>query len=122
MGIFALIQMLIGATGIYAVTSSVVVQQTRELGVRMALGATSRDIRRSVLGRALNHVLVGLAIGLPAAWWISRGFGALFFQIQPSDISVYVVVSVILMSAGLMAAAIPARRAARLDPSVTLRR
>jgi predicted lysophospholipase L1 biosynthesis ABC-type transport system permease subunit len=121
MGLFALIQMMIGAAGIYAVTASVVAQQTREFGVRIALGATSGDIHRGVLGRAAKHVVAGLAIGLPIAWWISRGFGALFFKVQPSDVSVYLIVSALLLVAGLAAAAIPARRAARVDPIVSLR-
>jgi len=121
MGFFAIIQMLIGAAGIYAVTSSVVAQQTREFGVRIALGATASDIRRGVMGRAARHVLLGLAIGLPIAWWISRGFAALFFEVRPSDIAVYLVVSLLLLAAGLLAAAIPAWRASRLDPIVTLR-
>ena len=121
MGLFAVIQLLIGTAGIYAVTSSVVAQQAREFGVRVALGATAGDIRRAVLGGAVKRVLVGLAIGLPIAWWISRGFSALFFNVQPSDITVYLVVSVLLLGAAIVAAAVPARRATRLDPVVTLR-
>ena len=121
MALFAAIQMLIGAAGIYAVTASVVAQQTREFGVRVALGATARDIRRGVLARAAKHVLLGLAIGLPVAWWISRGFASLFFGVRPTDASVYVLVSALLLSSGLLAAAIPAWRAARVDPIKTLR-
>lgn len=121
MALFALVQMLIGGAGIYAVTSSVVAQQTREFGVRLALGATARDIRRGVLGRVVKHVLAGLAIGLPAAWWVSRGFASLFFEVRPTDLAVYLVVSALLLGAGLLAAAIPAWRASRVDPIRTLR-
>jgi predicted permease len=121
MGLFAVLEMIIGAAGIYAVTSSVVAQQTREFGVRIALGATSADIHRGVIGQATRHVLVGLAIGLPIAWWISRGFGSLFFRVQPSDVSVYLIVAALLLSAGLLAALLPARRAARVDPIISLR-
>jgi putative ABC transport system permease protein len=121
MGLFAMLQMLIGAAGIYAVTSAVVAQRTREFGVRIALGATAGDIHRGVLGRAARHVLLGLAIGLPIAWVLSRGFGALFFKVQPSDASVYFLVSALILGAGLLAAAVPARRAARVDPIVSLR-
>jgi ABC-type antimicrobial peptide transport system permease subunit len=121
MGVFAVLQMLIGLAGIYAVTSSVVAQRTREFGVRIALGATAADIRRGVLGRAVRHVLYGLAIGLPAAWAISRGFGALFYKVQPTDVSVYLFVASVILGAGLLAAVVPARRAARVDPIVSLR-
>jgi putative ABC transport system permease protein len=121
MTLFAIIQMLIGAAGIYAVTSSTVAQQTREFGVRVALGATASAIRRGVLIRTARHLLLGLTIGLPSAWWISRGFGAVFFEIQPSDIAVYVFVSLLLLAVGLLAAAIPAWRASRLDAVLTLR-
>jgi predicted lysophospholipase L1 biosynthesis ABC-type transport system permease subunit len=121
MGLFAIIQMLIGAAGIYGVTSSVVAQQKREFGVRVALGATAADLRRGVLASATRHVLLGLSIGLPIAWWISRGFAALFFHVQPGDAAVYVFVSALLLGTGLIAAAIPARRATRVDPVITLR-
>jgi putative ABC transport system permease protein len=121
MSAFALFAMLIGATGIYAVIASVVAQRTREIGVRIALGATTRNIHRDVMAQAGCHLLLGLAVGLPAAWWISRGFGALFFQVRPSDLSIYVIVATILAAIGLIAAAVPARRAARVDPVVSLR-
>jgi predicted permease len=121
MSAFALVAVLIGAAGIYAVTASVVAQQTREIGVRVALGATAGHIRRSVLNQAARHVLLGLAIGLPAAWWISRGFGALFFQVGPSDPSIYLIVSVVIGAVAILAALVPARRASRVNPIVSLR-
>jgi ABC-type antimicrobial peptide transport system permease subunit len=101
--------------------ASVVAQQTKEIGVRVALGATPGDIRRGVLAMAIRHVLIGLAIGLPVAWWVSRGFGALFFQVQPTDASIYVIVAVLLAATSVAGAVIPARRAARVDPMVSLR-
>jgi ABC-type antimicrobial peptide transport system permease subunit len=118
---FALFAMLIGGAGIYAVMAAVVAQRTREIGVRIALGATGADIRHGVLAQAGRHLLLGLAIGLPAAWWISRGFGALFFQVRPTDPSIYIIVAVILAAIGLVAAVVPARRASRVDPIVSLR-
>jgi putative ABC transport system permease protein len=121
MSLFALFAILIGAAGIYAVMASVVAQQTREFGVRVALGATAADIRHGVLAQAGRHLLLGLALGLPAAWWISRAFGALLFQVRPSDVSIYIVVAVTLTLVGLIAAVVPARRASRVDPIVSLR-
>jgi predicted permease len=118
---FALVAILIGAAGIYAVMASTVVQRTREIGVRVALGATAGDIRQSVLTQAARHLLVGLAAGLPAAWWMSRGFGAVFFHVTPGDPSIYLMVTVTLTIVGLVAAVIPARRAVRVDPVVSLR-
>jgi ABC-type antimicrobial peptide transport system permease subunit len=121
MSVFGLVGLLIGAAGVYAVTSSVVSQQTSEIGVRMALGATPHQIARQVLLSALVHVGLGLAVGLPLAWWLSRGFGSLLFGVTPADLSVYAGVSVTVMAVGVVAALLPSRRAARVDPIVSLR-
>jgi putative ABC transport system permease protein len=121
MSVFGIIAMIIGAAGIYGVISAVVVQQTREIGVRVALGATPRRIQRSVLALAARHVLAGLAIGFPLAWWLSRGLTAYLFQVTPADPSVYIVVGLMVAGVAFAAAVIPARRAAHTDPMVTLR-
>ena len=118
---FAIFAILIGAAGIYAVMASVVAQQKREIGVRIALGATTASIHRGVLAHAARHLLMGLAVGLPAGWWISRGFAALFFQVQPTDLSVYAIVAATIAGAGLVAALVPARRASRVDLIIILR-
>jgi predicted permease len=122
MSVFGVVGMLIGAAGVYAVMASFVAQQTREIGVRVALGATPAHIRRGVLGLAWRHLLAGLALGVPIAWWLSRGFSALLFQVTPADVSVYAGVATLLCATGVLAAWIPARRAARLDPILSLRR
>jgi hypothetical protein len=88
---------------------------------RLALGATADDIGRRVLFTTGRYVLLGLALGLPAAWWVSRGFRTLFFQVQPGDLSTYVIVALIIILAALVAAIVPARRASRVDPLVSLR-
>ena len=121
MSMFGLVGVLIGAAGIYAVTGSVVAQQTKEIGVRMALGATPRQIAHQVLTSALVHIGLGLALGLPLAWWLSRGFGSLLFGVTPADPWVYAGVSVMMCSVGIVAALLPSRRAARVDPIVSLR-
>jgi putative ABC transport system permease protein len=102
--------------------ASFVAQQRRELGVRLALGATPGRIERAVLALAWRHLLVGLAIGLPVAWWCSRGLTALLFRVTPADASVYIGVALMLVAVGLFAAWFPAHRAARIDPISTLRR
>jgi putative ABC transport system permease protein len=121
MSSFAVFAMLIGAAGIYGVMASLVAQRTREIGVRLALGATSNDIRRGIVAEVGRHLAFGLAAGLPVAWWISRGFGAIFFQVRPSDPTIYVTVAVLLVVVALVAAIVPARRATRVDPIVSLR-
>lgn len=121
MSVFGLVGVLIGAAGIYAVTSSVVTQQTNEIGVRMALGASPRQIAQQVLTSVLTLTGAGLAVGVPVAWWVSRGFGSLLFGITPADISVYAGVSGIVCAVGVIAALLPSRRAARVDPIVSLR-
>jgi predicted permease len=121
MGSFGCIAMLIGAAGIYGVITAIVAQQTREIGVRVALGATPGEISRRVLRLTAVHVSFGLGVGLPLAWWISRGFASYLFEVTPADPSVYVGVAVLVGMVGLVAAFIPARRAARTDPLITLR-
>jgi predicted permease len=121
MSSFGFAGLLIGAAGIFAVMASIVAQQTREIGVRIALGATPAAIERAVLTTAARHVGLGLAIGLPAAWWCSRGFATLLFRVTPTDISVYAGVAVLLGVVGIVAAIVPARRASRVDPVISLR-
>lgn len=121
MSLFAVLAMLIGCAGVYAAMASAVAQRTREIGVRIALGATAGAIRRSVLTESGHHLLVGLAIGLPAGWLMSRSFGSIFFEVAPGDVSIHALVAVVLVVGGLAAAAVPARRASRVDPVDTLR-
>jgi hypothetical protein len=121
MSVFGVIAMIICAAGIYGVISAVVVQQTREIGVRVALGATPSRIQSNVLALAGRHVLAGLAIGFPLAWWLSRGLTAYLFQVTPADLSVYAVVGLMVAGVAFAAAVIPAHRAAHTDPMVTLR-
>jgi ABC-type antimicrobial peptide transport system permease subunit len=118
---FGLIVLLIGAAGVYAVMSSIVAQQQRELGVRIALGATGGRIVRGVLGRAGIYVVSGLIVGLLAGRALSGLFASLLFGVQPSDVSIYVTVVALLTCVGLAAAGLPARKAARVDPIVALR-
>jgi putative ABC transport system permease protein len=121
MSLFALFAVLIGAAGVYGVMASIVAQRTREIGVRIALGASAGDIRRGVLGQVGRLLALGLAAGLPIGWWISRGFGGLFFQVAPTDLSIYVTVAVLLAVVAVVAAFVPARRASRVDLVVSLR-
>ena len=119
--LFGLLGIVIAVLGIYGVMAYVVTQRTREIGIRMALGALPRSILGMVLGRASVYLSAGLVIGLTAAWALSNLVSAFLFQIQARDLWVYTGVGAMLMVTGLAAAFTPARRAARVDPLIALR-
>ena len=121
MSIFGVFALLIGGAGIYGVMLAIVVQQTREFGIRLALGATSRMILSNVIRAAARLLLIGLAVGLPLGFATSLTMSSVFFDVKPSELSTYAMVALITLAVGLLAAFLPARRAARVDPQVTLR-
>ncbi len=118
---FGLLALAIGALGVYGVMAFVVAERTRELGVRIALGARRSNIIGLVLRQASVHLAVGLAAGLTAAWLASGIFQSVLFDVQPADPIVTAAVVVVLGSVGLVAALVPALRAARVDPLTALR-
>jgi len=107
--------------GIYGVLSYVVARRTRELGIRMALGAEVRHLRRYVVARGLRLAAIGLVIGLPAAWLLARALASVLFAVRPGDPAVFVLVAAALTAVVLLACWIPARRATRVDPVEALR-
>ena len=117
-GFFAL---AIGAAGVYSVITAAVAQQTREIGIRMAVGATAAGITAWVLRGAGRQLAIGIGIGLFASFLCSRLFEGLLFGVTPTDKVVYLTVALVIAAAGLAAALVPARRAARIDPVVALR-
>jgi putative ABC transport system permease protein len=119
--IFAAIALLLASVGLYAVISHSVSQRTREIGVRMALGALTRDILGLVFRQGLQQMMLGLAVGLSAAFWVARVLGALLVGVTPADPLTFVSVALVLILAGTLGCAIPARRAIRVDPVVALR-
>ena len=121
LALFGALGLLIAAVGIYGVMSYVVAQRTNEIGVRMALGATRADVVWMVLHRAGLLMLGGLAIGAIGAWYLSAGMKTFLFQVEPNDVRIFAGAIVVLASAGLLASALPARRAATVDPVVALR-
>jgi putative ABC transport system permease protein len=112
---------LIAAIGLYGVMAFTVAQRTREIGVRVALGAASGDILRGVMGEALTLIAAGLAIGFVAAALLARLIANLLFGISATDAATYAATAAVLVAAGAVAAFIPARRASRVDPMVALR-
>jgi putative ABC transport system permease protein len=121
LGIFATVAMLLAAIGIYGVIGYTVVQRTREIGIRMALGAQRRDMLSMILRQSLSVVAIGLAAGLVAAFALTRLMQSLLYGVSPHDISIYAIVLFLLSFAALLASYLPARRAMRVDPMVALR-
>ena len=121
LGLFGLLGLVIAAAGIYGVMAYVVSQRTREIGVRMALGATRRSVVRMVLTNAAVLVGSGLVAGAAVAWYLSQTAQAFLFKMDVGDPRVFAVAIGLLALAGLAASAIPARRAASVDPLTALR-
>jgi ABC-type antimicrobial peptide transport system permease subunit len=121
MTIFAVLAFLLATVGIYGVISYVVSQQTREFGVRLALGASPSDLMRLVLRRGLGLLAAGTAIGAVGAIGVTRLLGGILYGVTATDWPTYATVGAVLFSVGAIACYIPARRATRLDPAVVLR-
>jgi putative ABC transport system permease protein len=120
-GVFSIAAVVLALVGLYGVLAYFVVQRRREIGVRLALGATRGDVVRLVLGQATRLIAAGLAIGAVAAAGMTRTIGALLFEVSPTDPLTFVSTGGLLGMVALLACYLPARRAARLDPVVALR-
>jgi len=120
-GTFAGLALVLGAVGIFGVVSFATARRTRELGVRMALGAQPRDVHVLVIGETLRTVMVGLVVGLVSAAAGARLLRALVYDVSPTDPLTFVAVAVVVTLVSVLAAAIPARRASRVHPVVALR-
>ncbi|MEE9577089.1 MAG: ABC transporter permease [Gemmatimonadota bacterium] len=121
LGTFAALALLLGSVGIYSVMAYMVSRRTREIGIRMALGARPADVMRATMRRGLALTAAGLALGLAGALAASRALTSLLFEISPTDPVTLGVVATLLAGAALFACYWPARRATRVDPMVTLR-
>jgi putative ABC transport system permease protein len=121
LALFGALGLVIAAAGIYGVMAYVVAQRTGEIGVRMALGATRRHVVSMILSRASVLIAIGVVIGTVASWWFSASVKTFLFQVEPNDPRIFAAALVTLITAGLAASAIPARRAASVDPLIALR-
>ncbi|MDQ3134046.1 MAG: ABC transporter permease, partial [Acidobacteriota bacterium] len=121
LGLLASLAALLAGLGIYGVISYSVAERTREIGVRIALGAQRGDVLRLVLKQGLTLILGGIVIGLVAAFLLARLMESLLFGISAADPATFIVVSLLLIVVALLACYIPARRAMRVDPMVALR-
>ncbi|HEV7702924.1 MAG TPA: FtsX-like permease family protein, partial [Gemmatimonadaceae bacterium] len=121
LGIFAMIALALSAVGIFGVMTAMVTQRTRELAVRLALGAHPRKVLQLVMSHGASLAGIGIVIGLFGAFALSRVVAGLLYNVSASDPKTLLGVSLLLAAVALLACYIPARRATRLDPIITLR-
>jgi len=118
---FSILALFLAAIGIYGVLSYAVTERTREIGVRMALGAMKSDVTLMLLKRTLLLVIAGVALGGCGALVLTRVLGNFLFEVKPTDPVTFMAVAAILAATGIIAGLLPARRATRVDPVVALR-
>ena len=121
LGLFAALALVLSSVGIYGVLSYLVGQRTREIGIRIALGAQRRDVLRSVMSQGIKMALIGAAIGITASVALTRLMSGMLYGVSATDPLTFLGVAALLVLVALAACYIPARRAMRVDPIVALR-
>ncbi len=120
-GLFGLLGLVLASVGLYGVLAYVVSQRTHEMGIRIALGASTRNILTLVLRQGLGMTLVGIVVGLAAAWGVTRFLSSILYGITATDLLTFIGVPCLLGAVAALACLVPARRASRVDPMVALR-
>jgi putative ABC transport system permease protein len=118
--LFGVVALFLSAVGLYGVVAYTVSLRTREIGLRMAIGALPADVMKMILGGGLKLAAVGVVIGIAASLALSQFVETMLFNVEPSDPTSYALTSVLLLIVAALACYIPARRAMRVDPMVTL--
>jgi putative ABC transport system permease protein len=121
LGLFAAVTLALSALGVYGVTSYAVARRTGEIGIRGALGADRLDIVRLVLAQGMRSALLGIAAGLAGSLALTRFLASLLYGVSPTDLAVFTAVALLLGATAALASFLPARRAAKLAPSLALR-
>jgi predicted permease len=121
LGTFAAVALVMAVLGVFGVLSFLVTQRTRELGIRLALGASTSAVQRLVVVRGLAIVALGVGLGLAGAYSLTRFMQTLLFDVTPTDAGTFVAVALVLFGAAALASYLPARRATRVDPMIALR-
>jgi putative ABC transport system permease protein len=119
--LFGGIGLLLTVIGVYSLISYTVSQRTQEIGIRMALGASRRDVVRMILGQGIGLAIIGSVVGLAISFWLTRLIVSLLFEVTPTDLSTFGVAALVLLVSALLASYLPARRATKVDPIIALR-
>ena len=121
LGFFGVTALALAVLGLYGVISYSVSQRTREIGIRVALGASHKSVLRLVVGQGMMLALIGVAIGVIASFFLTKFMATLLFGVSATDPLTFVAISVLLIGVSIVASLIPARRAMKVDPMVALR-
>jgi putative ABC transport system permease protein len=120
-GIFGAVALLLAMIGLYGIRAYTVSRRTREIGIRMALGATGRDTLRMILREGVTIAAAGVSLGLVLSWLLGRVLASMLYEVTGTDALVFLLGPAVLTAVSLLACYIPARRASRVDPMVALR-